>query len=138
MQNLTDSFSLDGKWQILFDWDNKGKKLGWNNTEKFLSRYDVETIDVPSCWEEYMLDYEGVGWYHKSFYVPEEWRDRCVHLNFAAVNFRTEVWLNDQIVGVHEGGYTGFSFEIEKTKSSTPIVSRILSWLSSTSENSKE
>ena len=36
-----------------------------------------------------------------------------MRLQFDAVNFRTEVWLNDTAVGEHEGGFTPFEFRID-------------------------
>jgi hypothetical protein len=34
-------------------------------------------------------------------------------LHFDAVNFRSEVWLNDTAVGMHEGGFTPFEFRVD-------------------------
>ena len=35
-----------------------------------------------------------------------------VKLNFYAVNYVADVWLNDFYLGYHEGGYTPFSFDV--------------------------
>jgi beta-galactosidase/beta-glucuronidase len=34
-------------------------------------------------------------------------------LHFDSVNFRSEVWLNDTAVGMHEGGFTPFEFQVD-------------------------
>lgn len=51
-------------------------------------------------------------WYQKIFTIPEEWREERVMLNFGAVDWRSEVWVNGKKVGNHDGGYTSFSLEI--------------------------
>ncbi len=51
-------------------------------------------------------------WYSTSFRVPREWKGRQLWLNFQAVDWSTEVWVNGQHVGLHTGGYTAFSFNI--------------------------
>jgi beta-galactosidase/beta-glucuronidase len=51
-------------------------------------------------------------WYHRSFAVPKEWKGKNVLLNFGAVDWKAEVWVNKVKVGTHVGGYTPFSFNI--------------------------
>lgn len=53
-------------------------------------------------------------WYKSTFTIPKNWKGKDILLNFGAVDWRTEVWINDQKVGSHEGGYTPFSFNITK------------------------
>ena len=55
---------------------------------------------------------ENVVWYHRSFDIPAAWEGRKVLLHFGAVDWKSEVWINDVKVGTHEGGYTPFSFDI--------------------------
>jgi len=51
-------------------------------------------------------------WYHRTFTIPSSWKNKNVVLNFGAVDWRADVWLNDIKVGTHQGGYTPFSFDI--------------------------
>jgi beta-galactosidase/beta-glucuronidase len=51
-------------------------------------------------------------WYQRTFTVPSEWKNKNVVLNFGAVDWLTDVWVNDIKVGTHEGGYAPFSFDI--------------------------
>lgn len=51
-------------------------------------------------------------WYQRSFAVPSEWKNKNVVLNFGAVDWQAEVWVNDIKIGTHKGGYTPFSFNI--------------------------
>jgi len=83
-------------------------------SEVFEARSDRRIIQVPSCWEEYQKDYEGVAFYLKSFKVPANWEGKVTHMEFDAVNYLSEVWLNDEPVGFHEGGFTPFSFRVDE------------------------
>lgn len=51
-------------------------------------------------------------WYERTFTVPAKWRGRNVRLNFGAVDWKSEIWVNGTKVGEHTGGYTPFSLDI--------------------------
>jgi hypothetical protein len=53
-------------------------------------------------------------WYHKVFNLPSTWRGQQVLLHFGAVNQIATVWVNNQQVAHHEGGYTEFSADITR------------------------
>lgn len=104
--------SLDGTWQIVFDRNNEGGAKQWVR-EKNFPQERMRDIAVPSCWELMEKDYEGVAYYRRAFKVPANWAGKTVRLQFDAVNFRSEVWLNDTAVGMHEGGFTPFEFRVD-------------------------
>ena len=105
--------SLDGTWQIVFDDKNEGVEGDWHLDKNFDTR-NITEIQVPSCWEEYKKNYEGVAFYRKKFTLPAEWQGKILDLKFDASNYLTQVWLNGKVVGFHEGGYTPFRFRIDK------------------------
>ncbi len=51
-------------------------------------------------------------WYQTGFRVPEEWTGKHILLNFGAVDWKADIWINDIKVGSHSGGYSPFSFDI--------------------------
>ncbi|MGQ7868623.1 glycoside hydrolase family 2 protein [Sunxiuqinia sp. sy24] len=51
-------------------------------------------------------------WYKRSFTVPSNWKNKQILLHFGAVDWRSEIWINDIKVGTHEGGYAPFSFDV--------------------------
>ena len=51
-------------------------------------------------------------WYSTTFTVPKKWKGEQIWLNFQAVDWSAEVWVNGQRAGLHTGGYTAFSFNI--------------------------
>lgn len=58
------------------------------------------------------LDERSKLWYRRSFAVPQAWRGRRVRLHFGAVDWATEVRVNGQSIGRHQGGYDAFAFDI--------------------------
>lgn len=50
--------------------------------------------------------------YSRSFDIPSGWKEQRVLLHFGAVDWKTDVWVNNIKVGSHTGGYTPFSFDI--------------------------
>jgi len=104
--------SLDGEWSIVFDQANEGREARWH-TQKVFKDLKKRPIQVPSCWEEIEEDYEGVATYGKIFVISKGWKGKTVRLQFDAVNYIAEVWLNDHCVGSHEGGYGPFEFRVD-------------------------
>jgi beta-galactosidase/beta-glucuronidase len=51
-------------------------------------------------------------WYRRAFSIPEAWRGKRVLLHFGAVDWMTKVFVNNQLVGEHVGGYLPFWFDI--------------------------
>ncbi|HYG35225.1 MAG TPA: beta galactosidase jelly roll domain-containing protein, partial [Clostridia bacterium] len=51
-------------------------------------------------------------WYRRTFTVPQSWMGQRVQLNFGAVDFEANVWVNGRSIGQHRGGYDAFSFDI--------------------------
>jgi hypothetical protein len=51
-------------------------------------------------------------WYRRMFTVPAGWRGKNILLNFGAVDYETEVFLNGKSLGIHKGGYLPFSYDI--------------------------
>jgi beta-galactosidase len=67
-------------------------------------------------------DYENGVWYRRRFTVSDSLQGRFVRLNFIAVNYVADVWLNGKYLGYHEGGYTPFSFDVSEILDSTNVL----------------
>ena len=109
-EQIRETQSLDGTWEIAFDENNQGRSAKWHTQDVFSSLKNRQKIPVPSCWEQFKQDYEGVAFYGKHFKAPANWKEKSVRLQFGAVNYIAEVWLNGYCVGRHEGGYGNFEF----------------------------
>ena len=104
--------NLNGEWQFEIDHGGSGRARG------LVEKNPLErTILVPFCPES---ELSGVGykdfmeavWYRRTFTLPKEAIGQRVLLHFGAVDYKCEAWINGQSVGVHEGGYVSFEFEI--------------------------
>jgi len=114
--------SLDGKWQIIIDPTGAGDwRQVWQEkkTEKKTDfiEYSFEggpVLNVPGDFNTQMTElkyYEGTVWYKKSFNYKSVGNKR-LFLHFGAVNYLASVYLNGNLIGKHEGGFTPFQFEI--------------------------
>ena len=56
--------------------------------------------------------YQGVGWYHRYFKLPKNYKDKRVTISFEGVMTSCEVFLNGKKVAVNYGGYIGFVADI--------------------------
>jgi beta-galactosidase len=54
----------------------------------------------------------GVGWYRKSFKVPNEWKGKKIAVYFEGVYMNSEVFINGSSLGVHPYGYSAFSYDL--------------------------
>ncbi|TFG13508.1 MAG: beta-galactosidase [Promethearchaeota archaeon] len=87
--------------------------------KKTVNSYDTKIL-VPFPIESAL---SGVGkklsanqrlWYQRYFKVPSSWNGKKILLHFGAVDWETEVWINNKKVGTHSGGYTSFYFDISE------------------------
>ena len=51
-------------------------------------------------------------WYSRTFTIPPAWKGSHIMLNFGAVDWKADLWINGIQIGSHQGGYTPFSFDI--------------------------
>ena len=55
---------------------------------------------------------EQIIWYEKDFEIPEQWLDKNILLHFGAVDWKCDIYINEEKIGEHSGGYTAFYFDI--------------------------
>lgn len=108
-QAQRESLSLDGEWRFVRDrhrlHDASHLPAG-------------EPIHVPGCWEAQVDDPFGIvhAWLWREFELPSSWpSDHDLNLTFGAVMYRSEVWLDDDQLASHEGGYTPFSVRLSES-----------------------
>ena len=73
------------------------------------------------------LTKDNLLWYERTFTIPAKWANQRVMLNFGAVDWSADVYVNDIFVGNHTGGYAPFSFDITEAlkKGEQRIVVRV-------------
>ncbi|MEM7108740.1 MAG: sugar-binding domain-containing protein, partial [Bacteroidota bacterium] len=93
-------------------WTNKKMESPSDRIE-----YDFDkasTLSVPGDWNSQrpeLLYYEGTLWYKTSFDYDLASSNR-LFLYFGAANYETVVYLNGEKLGLHQGGFNPFNFEI--------------------------
>jgi beta-galactosidase len=105
-----DRVDLRGTWQLAFDPDNRGIGLRWGQGQ--WPEGHAQAVSVPSIWNRFVPDAEGIGFYRTNFVVPGGWAGRLIELCFAGASYAVQVWLNGQYIGQHEGAYTPFRFDV--------------------------
>ena len=101
--------TLNGEWQFTAD---STISLNINNIDE---HKDWLKVDVPGSWHLYsdeLLDYQGIGWFKKLITINEIDSNKRYILNFNAVDYLSELYINKNLAGKHEGGYTPFSFDV--------------------------
>jgi len=54
----------------------------------------------------------GIGWYRKSFKLPEADANKMVFIDFDGVYQKSEVWINGHSVGKRHSGYSSFRYDL--------------------------
>ena len=55
---------------------------------------------------------DSVLWYQRTFILPASFKNKNILLQFGAVDWQCDVYVNGKKVGTHQGGYDPFSFDI--------------------------
>jgi beta-glucuronidase len=102
---------LHGEWLFTLDPGNMGLKGAWYSDKVPTNRFDKVTVPHTFSVDPRYGFYTGTVWYRKNFtWQPAAGKRTLLH--FDAAYYLTDVWLNNQKVGRHEGGYTPFHFDI--------------------------
>lgn len=102
---------LYGDWQFALDPADTGELNRWYANSLSTDRWDK--VRVPHCFSvdpRYQF-YTGTTWYRRSF-PWQSTRGKRVLLHFDGAYYKTSIYLNDQKIGTHEGGYTPFQFDM--------------------------
>lgn len=106
--------NLNGAWTYEFDFSNSGKNRQLSAAKNF-----SKTITVPFCPESKLsgvnyTDFINQMWYQRSLSIPAEWKDKKILLNFGAVDYSTDIYIDGWLVGNHIGGSSSFSIDLTR------------------------
>ncbi len=91
VNEISETQSLDGDWQVT-------------------AEGETHTVNVPGVWDNQDIHGTGPVIYRRTFTIPAKWRQ--VHLYFGAVSYFVSVRVNEKPIGVHEGLWAAFAFDI--------------------------
>src|SRR5215469_2215299 len=98
--------NLNGIWQFEPTVTNSAVPIGQTLTNQILVPYPMESAISG------VMRYSAFSWYRRTFTVPAGWSGKRIILHLDAVDWQATVYVNGQLVGVHQGGYDPFSYDI--------------------------
>lgn len=109
-----DWVNLNGKWTYCFDFVGSGLERKLYESKQF----DKEIL-VPFAPESKLsgveyTDFINHIWYQRSIHIPNEWEGKVILLNFGAVYFNSEIYVDGKLAGRHFGGSSSFSIDLTK------------------------
>ena len=124
--------TLDGDWRIRMHDLPEQVPAGFEKPGYDTSRW--KTVTVPHTWQTDGLDHpmyrntveeiwpddppkvprdvNPTAAYVKSFFVPDDWKERRTFLRFEGVTAGYFVWVNGKYAGFDQGGYTPAEFDV--------------------------
>jgi beta-glucuronidase len=107
---------LSGKWSIATDLNGRGVENDWHEEFNAGPSGLVPGWDVVEVPHSFTLDSRynitGKVWYRRSFMLPENIGEKVCRIRFGAVFYKVAIWVNNQYIGTHEGGYTSFTYDL--------------------------
>lgn len=107
--NVREETNFNRNWLFVLDNPQHAEKENFDDSQ-------WQPIGLPHSFSTpYFLSrdfYEGYGWYRKAFTLSDADMKKHVVLEFDGVFQEAEVYLNEMLVGGHQGGYTGFEIDL--------------------------
>ena len=109
-----DWMNLNGTWTYEFDFGNSGRNRNLHSSTKLNSN-----IIVPFCPESKLsgvehLDFINQMWYQRRLDIPAEWNQKRIFLNFGAVDYYAEIFIDGRFIERHTGGSSSFSIDLTR------------------------
>ena len=106
--------NLNGEWSYTIDFSGSGFERGLVRSEGFDTK-----ITVPFCPESKLSgvefkDFVENLWYQRKISIPKEWDGKNILLNFGAVYYEAEIYVDGKFALRHFGGTTSFSVDITR------------------------
>ena len=117
----TEWMNLNGVWEYKKGAEGDKAPFGEELEGRILVPFAVESALSG------VMEHMDRLWYRRTFEVPADWNGRRVMLNFGAVDYESEVFVNGKSMGVHKGGYLPFSYDITDAlkKGANELVVRV-------------
>ncbi|MBI9016326.1 MAG: glycoside hydrolase family 2 [Phycisphaerae bacterium] len=109
---------LDGKW--LFN-----PKAPEDISTIIKPSADFKNIDVPGEWvmQGFNVEPGTPAAYFKTFNLPTDWATKRIKLHCDTVHGEAKIYVNGQLVGIHDGGFAAFEFDItDQVKSGSNTI----------------
>ncbi len=107
-----DWVNLNGEWSFALDLSDSGRDRDFYNSKGFEQRITVPFAPESKLSGVGYTDFINSVWYQRMIQIPSAWQGKRVKLNFGAVYYESEVYIDGRFVGRHYGGSDSFAFDI--------------------------
>ncbi len=134
---FTEIISFGSNPEPISDVFNGGRGTKFNDNWKF-SRGDVNSANVPgfddSSWQQLSVPHDwsielsfdpnssggsgggyldgGIGWYRKTFYLPDSLSGKHITIQFEGIYMNSTVYMNNHVLGTRPYGYSTFEYDL--------------------------
>ncbi len=120
-----DDILVPGNWEL----QGFGTPIYTNVTYPF-KKDPPKIMSEPDSWFTSYKERNPVGSYSTSFFIPENWGNKQVFLNFGGVLSAMYVWVNGQKIGYSENSMSPAEFDITKyiRKGENKLAVEVYKW----------
>ena len=104
--------NLNGEWSFTLDLSNSGRARNLYDSKGFDGKITVPFAPESKLSGVGYTDFINSVWYQRTIQIPAEWAGKQIKLNFGAVYYESEVYIDGKFVGRHFGGSDSFSYDI--------------------------
>ena len=104
--------NLNGEWSFTLDLSNSGRARNLYDSKGFDGKITVPFAPESKLSGVGYTDFINSVWYQRTIQIPQEWAGKQIKLNFGAVYYESEVYIDGTFVGRHFGGSDSFSYDI--------------------------
>ena len=106
--------NLNGTWSFDFDFGESGTDRNYQNSQDL-----GKQILVPYCPESKLsgvqhVDFINCMWYQRKISIPSDWNNKKIFLNFGAVDYMAEIYIDGNMIQRHYGGSSSFSVDVTR------------------------
>ncbi|MDR2040240.1 MAG: beta-glucuronidase [Bacteroidales bacterium] len=106
--------NLNGEWTYTFDFVGSGLEKGYPSASKFDGKIIVPFAPESKLSGVGYTDFINHIWYQRNISIPAGWKGKNIQLNFGAVYFNSEIYIDGKFAARHFGGTSSFSVDITK------------------------
>jgi beta-galactosidase/beta-glucuronidase len=106
--------NLNGEWTYELDLVQTGHERGLTQSTRFDGKITVPFAPESELSGVQHKDFIPSIWYQREISIPQEWAGKDVLLNFGAVYYVSEIYVDGKFVDRHHGGSDSFTVDITR------------------------
>jgi len=98
---------LDGKWKFYPEIQDNFPAVKGDSAKEVI-------IPGSHSLQGYLFGKKETGGWVTTFFIPESWKNKSIKLRFLSIEGLAKIYVNNQLVGSHDGQYLAFELDITK------------------------